>query len=84
MTTAMNFVEGCAECGRISGKYEAATMEWFRVQGQLGIAEHLRDAETSTGIVAEMAGIARIRQALRDEAERHIAKRHAVVKANRG
>ena len=78
----MNFVEGCAECRRISGKYEAATIEWFRVQGQLGIAEHLRDPETSASIVAEMAGIAKVRQALRDEAELHIAERHAVVKAN--
>jgi hypothetical protein len=77
----MNFVEGCPECRRISGKYEAATLEWFRVQGQLGIAEHLRDPETSARIVTELAGIARRRQSLRDAAGRHIARAHASLTA---
>jgi hypothetical protein len=80
----MNFVEGCPECRRISAKYEAATIEWFRVQGQLGIAEHLRDPETSAKFVAELSGIAKRRQSLRDTANRHIAKIHASVKAGGG
>ena len=77
----MNLVEGCPECRRISDKYEAATIEWFRVQSQLGIAEFLRDAETSEDIVKELAAIARRRQAIRDTADRHIAEDHATLKA---
>lgn len=80
----MHFVDGCPECRRISTKYEAATLEWFRIQGQLGIAEHLRDPETSAGIVTEMAVIAKRRQALRDAAGRHIARAHAALTANGG
>jgi hypothetical protein len=77
----MNFVEGCPECRRISAKYEAATIEWFRVQGQLGIAEHLRDPETSAAIVNELSRIAKRRQSLRDTAARHIAKAHVSLTA---
>lgn len=72
----MKFVEGCPECQRLSNVYEAATIEWFRVQNQLGIAEHLRDSEASTAIVAELAEIATRRQNLRDEAARHLAQDH--------
>jgi len=72
----MNFVEGCAECQRLSGLYEAATLEWFRVQSQLGIAECLRDSEASAGIVAELAAIAKRRQNLRDSLAEHVAQDH--------
>ena len=74
----MNFVDGCSECRRISGKYEAATIEWFRVQGQLDVAQHLHDPESSAKIVTDLANIAKRRQSLRDTAERHIAKAHAI------
>ena len=77
----MNFVEGCPDCRRISARYEAVTLEWFRVQGQLGIAEHLRDPDTSAAIVAELARIAKRRQSLRDSADRHIARAHAALNA---
>ncbi len=73
----MNFVDGCPECKRISGKYEAATLEWFRVQGQLDVAQYLHDPETSGRIVAELAEIAKRRRSLGDAAARHIAKAHA-------
>ena len=76
-TEAMNFVDGCPQCRRISGRYEAATLQWFRVQGQLDVAQYLNDPETSAGIVAELAVIAKRRQTLREAAERHIARAHA-------
>ena len=72
----MNFVEECPACQRLSGQYEAATMEWFRVQNQLGIAEHLRDREASERIVSQLAAIAKRRQALRDQTNEHLAQSH--------
>jgi hypothetical protein len=80
----MNFVDGCPECRRISGKYEAATLEWFRVQGQLDVAQYLHDPETSARIVADLAGIAKRRQSLQEAATRHIAKAHAIRCAGGG
>ena len=83
----MNFVDGCAECQRISAEYEAATMEWFRVQNQLRIAEYSRDDEMSNTIVKELEGIARRRQGLRESADKHIQNFHprrAVVSSSRG
>jgi hypothetical protein len=77
MAHSMDFVEGCPECERISGKYEAATMEWFRAQSQLGIAESLRDPKASEGIVTELAAIAKRRQLLREIADKHMAEDHA-------
>jgi hypothetical protein len=67
----MNFMDGCTECQRLSGAYEAATMEWFRMQGQLRVAEYSRDQDASDTIVAELNAIARRRQALREEIEEH-------------
>ncbi|HTA46425.1 MAG TPA: hypothetical protein VK789_28475 [Bryobacteraceae bacterium] len=73
----MTFVEGCEECKRLSSAYEAATMEWFRLQGQLRIAEFSRDKEASHQIVAELNGTARRRQSLREEIEAHHLKVHS-------
>ena len=67
----MTFVEGCDECKRLSSAYEAATMEWFRLQGQLRIAEFSRDKEASHQIVAELNATARKRQTLREAIESH-------------
>ena len=67
----MNLMEGCEVCGRLSAAYEAATMEWFRLQGQLRVAEYSREAEASDKIVGELNLIARRRQALREEIENH-------------
>jgi hypothetical protein len=46
-------------------------MEWFRLQGQLRVAEYSREQEASAGIVTELNEIARRRQALREEIENH-------------
>jgi hypothetical protein len=67
----LTFVEGCDECKRLSAAYEAATMEWFRLQGQLRIAEFSRDKEASHRIVVELNATARRRQSLREEIEAH-------------
>jgi hypothetical protein len=72
----MAFTEGCEECRRISAAYEAATMDWFRLQGQLRVAEYSREAEASDKIVAELNAIAKRRQALREEAENHNLAAH--------
>lgn len=72
----MRIVEGCKECQRLSGAYEATTMEWFRLQGQLRIAEYSHEEEASYRIVAEINSTARRRQSLRDEMEKHDAATH--------
>jgi hypothetical protein len=75
----MNFVGTCEECRRISAEYEAATMEWFRVQGQLRVAEYSREEQSSSRIIAQLSEITARRQALRDEAEEHDSKMHLRV-----
>lgn len=72
----MRFVEKCAECERISADYEAATIEWFRLQNQLTIAEHARDDAASDAIVAELTVIAAQRERLRESADQHFAEVH--------
>ena len=75
----MNFVGTCPECRRISAEYEAATMEWFRVQGQLRVAEYSREEESSNRIITELSAITTRRQSLRDEAEKHDRDAHPRV-----
>jgi len=72
----MNFVGNCAECRRLSAEYEAATMDWFRVQGQLRVAEYSREEEASSRIIAELSAITARRQALREQSERHEMDKH--------
>jgi hypothetical protein len=67
----MNAPDGCEVCRRLAGEYEAATMEWFRVQGQLRIAEYARDENATNRTIAELSGIAERRHALREAKEKH-------------
>ena len=75
----MMFVGTCEECKRLSAEYEAATMEWFRVQGQLRVAEYSREEESSSRIIAELSLITARRHALREEAEKHDLDKHPRV-----
>jgi hypothetical protein len=75
----MNFVGTCAECKRLSADYESATMEWFRVQGQLRVAEYSREDDSSTRIIAELSIITARRHALREAAEKHDMEMHPRV-----
>ena len=75
----MNFVGTCDECKRLSAEYEAATMEWFRVQGQLRVAEYSREDESSIRIIAELSVITARRHALREAAEKHDLEKHPRV-----
>ena len=75
----MNFVGTCDECKRLSAEYEAATMEWFRVQGQLRVAEYSREDESSSRIIAELSVITSRRHALREAAEKHDHDAHPRV-----
>jgi hypothetical protein len=77
----MDFVAGCKECQRLSAEYEAATMKWFRVQGQLRVAEISREQESSNRIIAELSFITTRRHALRDTAEKHHLESHPRVVA---
>jgi hypothetical protein len=77
----MNFDASCEECRRISSEYEAATMEWFRVQGQIRIAEYSHDDEASNRIIDELSRITARRQRLREEAEKHQLDRHPRIAA---
>ena len=72
----MKTMEGCKECRRFSAAYESATMEWFRLQGQLRVAEFSREPEASDKIVAELNLIARRRQGIREETENHNLTAH--------
>jgi len=72
----VNFVDKCSECERISGEYEAATMNWFRLQSQLTITEYSLDEEASDRIVAELSEMARRRQDLRTSAQKHFEDTH--------
>lgn len=75
----MTFVAGCEICQRLSAEYEAATMHWFRVQGQLRVAEYSREAEASTRIIAELNTITARRNAIRDTVEKHSLDKHPRV-----
>jgi hypothetical protein len=77
----MNFADACHECQRLSAEYEAATMEWFRVQGQLRVAEYSRDEEASDRIVAQLSLITERRRALREAVEKHELEMHPRVAA---
>jgi hypothetical protein len=72
----MSFAGECKECQRLSADYEAATMEWFRVQGQLRVAEYSREDESSSRIIAELSLIASRRHALREAIEKHELEMH--------
>ena len=73
----MNPVDGCPECQRISAAYEAATLEWFRLQGQLRIAEYSSAESESDSLVAELTAVAKRRQALREAASQHTLAAHS-------
>jgi hypothetical protein len=72
----MNFAGACNECQSLAAEYEAATMEWFRVQGQLRVAEYSREEASSTRIIAELSDITARRHALRDAIQRHEVEMH--------
>jgi hypothetical protein len=79
----MSFAGDCKECQRLSAEYEAATMEWFRVQGQLRVAEYSRESESSGRIIAELSLIASRRHSLREAAEKHEMEMHPRAAAAR-
>lgn len=72
----MNSSGECRQCQRLSAEYEAATMEWFRVQGQLRVAEYSREADASSRIVAELSQIAARRHDLREAMKKHELETH--------
>lgn len=71
-----NFGGPCEVCKRLSREYEAATMEWYRVQGQLRVAEYSRERESSSRIVAELGKIAERRHGLREALDKHQIEAH--------
>ena len=72
----MNSPDECGLCRRLAAEYEAATMEWFRVQGQLRVAEYARDEKATNRIIAELSGIAARRHTLREAKEKHEIETH--------
>lgn len=72
----MDFADNCEECTRLSAPYEAATMDWFRLQGQLRIATWSNDPAASDHIVAELTSIGHRREHTRQAAENHLAAIH--------
>jgi hypothetical protein len=80
----MNFVAGCEMCQHLSAEYEAVTLEWFRVQGQLRVAEYSRDEEASNRIIEELSAITARRHGLREAVERHNHEAHPRAAAATG
>ena len=72
----MNSVKGCAECHRLSESYEKATMAWFRLEGNLRIAEYGRDEESVLALVRELAATGEQRDSLRSAIARHQSETH--------
>lgn len=66
----------CRECKRLSAEYETATMEWFRVQGQLRVAEYSRDEDAMNRIISELSAITTRRHALRESLQEHELETH--------
>jgi hypothetical protein len=77
----MNSVTECKTCQSLAAEYEAATMEWFRLQGQLRVAEYSREANASDSIVAELSQIATRRHALGEARKQHELDKHPRVAA---
>jgi len=77
----MKFVEDCPECQRLSAQYEAATLDCFRAQNEIGIAEYFRKRDSIIRSVEELRAILKRRQSLRDQAEEHLAREHAVQRS---
>jgi hypothetical protein len=73
----MNMIDGCAECGRLSTAYEAATMSWFRLEGNLRIAQYGRDENSSQELAAELAAVTEQRLRLRAASELHRTEKHS-------
>jgi hypothetical protein len=80
----MNFVGECQECQRLAAEYESATMEWFRAQGQLRVAEFSREEASSNRIAAELSAISKRRDAIREAVNKHGLEMHAVLAAASG
>jgi hypothetical protein len=72
----MNSPAQCEVCNRLAADYEAATMEWFRVQGQLRIAEYSRDENASNRIISQLSDIAERRHSLRNARDQHELEQH--------
>jgi len=75
----MNFVAECKECQRLAAEYEAATMEWFRAQGQLRVAQFSHEQESSDRLRDELSAISGRRDQLREATGKHELERHAEV-----
>jgi hypothetical protein len=72
----MNVAEACAECLRLSDAYETVTMAWFRLEGNLRIAEYGRDEESSRNLAQELTEIADRRLVLRSAMNQHQQSSH--------
>ncbi len=76
LNSESDLTERCPDCRRLFREYEAVTMDWFRVQGQLRVVEYSGDDEASARIVAELSAIAGRRRALRDALTAHMERAH--------
>lgn len=72
----MSSPKQCKVCTKFFAEYEAATIEWFRVQGQLRVAEYSCEREASDRIVAELSKIAGRRHSLREAMSKHELEAH--------
>jgi hypothetical protein len=73
----MDVVHGCGECRRLADAYESETMAWFRVEGQMRIAEYAHDEKSACRIALDLDRITRRRSDLRLKIEGHKSACHA-------
>ena len=72
----MELVRGCIECGRLSESYETETLNWFRLEGQLRVAEYARDQNAIRKISGDLEATIGKRTELRAAIEQHEAAFH--------
>jgi hypothetical protein len=68
--------EDCPECKKLGDAYEAATVAWFRLQGNLRIAQFSHDEESTRRAAAELERMTQKRDELRAELTRHQEMAH--------
>ena len=68
--------DDCPECKKLGDAYEAATVAWFRLQGNLRIAQFSHDEESTSRAAEELDRMTRKRDELRDALTRHQENAH--------
>lgn len=69
-------IQHCVKCSQLARAYEAETMNWFRLEGHLRIAEYGRDEDGAQKIALELDAVIRRRAELRIATDLHNTSAH--------